>query len=108
MRRAAENGSGGVRTVSWRLERGARVGADGGVTFSVWAPRPRGVSLQIVRPGGSGAGETPAHEVPMQRDDAGVWSVHVDPGRAGPGADYRYLLDGVGARPDPVSRHQPA
>jgi len=71
------------------------------VEFSVWAPLPERVRLQV-----DGA----VHD--MHRDDGGWWRAEVV---AGPEADYGFLLDdgdGDGAggerlRPDPRSRRQP-
>lgn len=70
--------------------------ADGGTRFRVWAPRCRRVDLLI-----EGAGSRP-----MQGSGEG-WFETVAPA-AGPGARYRYLLDGQRERPDPASRSQPA
>jgi maltooligosyltrehalose trehalohydrolase len=88
--------------MTWRLERGANVGADGQVTFSVWAPRRRALSVRIL----DDAGATRA-ELAMTRGGDGVFSARADATIAPPGSDYAYLLPDVGARPDPVSRHQP-
>jgi len=89
--------------MAWRLERGANVGADGGVTFSVWAPRRRALSVRLSDPV-TGA---PRGELPMTRGADGVFTARVDAGLAPAGSDYAYVLPDVGARPDPVSRHQP-
>jgi maltooligosyltrehalose trehalohydrolase len=86
----------------WRLERGANVGDDGAVTFSVWAPRRRTLSVRILDPAGA-----PRAELAMTRGDDGVFTARADAGVASAGDDYAYLLPDVGARPDPVSRHQP-
>src|SRR6185503_20971139 len=88
--------------MTWRLERGANVGADGAVSFAVWAPRRRALSVRILDP----AGATRA-ELAMTRDDSGVFTGRADATVAPPGSDYAFLLPDVGARPDPVSRHQP-
>jgi len=88
--------------MSWRLQRGANVGDDGAVSFSVWAPRRRALSVRILDP----AGATRA-ELAMTRDAGGVFTARADAGVASAGDDYAYLLPDVGARPDPVSRHQP-
>jgi maltooligosyltrehalose trehalohydrolase len=64
------------------------------VEFSVWAPLPERVRLQV-----DGA----VHD--MRRDDDGWWRASVE---AGPEADYGFLLDGAETpRPDPRSRRQP-
>src|SRR6187431_2621767 len=88
--------------MAWRLERGANVGADGAVDFAVWAPRRRALSVRIVDP----AGATRAEQA-MTRGDGGVFTARADASVAPPGSDYAFLLPDVGARPDPVSRHQP-
>ena len=49
----------------------------------------------------------PRAELAMTRDDDGVFTARADAGVASAGDDYAYLLPDVGARPDPVSRHQP-
>ena len=89
--------------MSWRLERGASVGGDGAVTFSVWAPRRRALAVRIQDPAGG-----PRAELEMARAADGVFTARAEPGVARPGDDYVFLLPDVGARPDPVSRHQPA
>ena len=88
--------------MTWRLERGANVGADGVVTFSVWAPRRRELSVRIL----DAAGATRA-ELAMARGADGVFTARAEAAVAPPGSDYVFLLPDVGARPDPVSRHQP-
>jgi len=88
--------------MSWRLERGANVGADGAVTFTVWAPRRRALSVRVL----DAAGATRA-ELPMTRDADGVFTARAPAAVAPVGSDYAFLLPDVGARPDPVSRHQP-
>src|SRR3954447_353296 len=61
------------------------------VEFSVWAPLPSRVRLQV-----DGA----VHD--MSRDDDGWWRTQVE---AGPEADYGFLLDDDETpRPDPRSR----
>ncbi|HMF41278.1 MAG TPA: malto-oligosyltrehalose trehalohydrolase [Polyangia bacterium] len=89
--------------MAWRLERGANVGSDGRVTFSVWAPRRQALSVRVLDPA---TGATRA-ELPMTRGPDGVFTAVADAGVASAGSDYVYLLPDVGARPDPVSRHQP-
>ena len=89
--------------MAWRLERGANVGADGRVTFSVWAPRQKALSVRVLDPV-SGA---PRGELPMTRGPDGVFAAEAGADLAPAGSDYVYLLPEVGARPDPVSRHQP-
>jgi maltooligosyltrehalose trehalohydrolase len=68
------------------------------VEFSVWAPLPERVRLQV----GDGV-DGEVHD--MQRDTAGWWRATVP---ASPEADYGFLLDDTEpARPDPRSRRQP-
>jgi maltooligosyltrehalose trehalohydrolase len=64
------------------------------VEFSVWAPLPERVRLQV---------DGEVHD--MTRDDAGWWRATVP---ASAEADYGFLLDGTETpRPDPRSRRQP-
>jgi maltooligosyltrehalose trehalohydrolase len=88
--------------MAWRLERGANVDADGAVTFAVWAARRRTLAVRVL----DAAGATRA-ELPMTRDADGVFTARADRAVAATGSDYVYVLPDVGARPDPVSRHQP-
>jgi maltooligosyltrehalose trehalohydrolase len=89
----------------FRLERGARVepGPDGGVTFSVWCPRQPTLALRVLGSDGRALLETA-----MERDASGVFSARVRDPRVSAGASYVYILPSGAARPDPVSRHQPA
>jgi maltooligosyltrehalose trehalohydrolase len=89
--------------MSWRLERGANVAADGAVAFDIWAPRQQALSLRLLGPDGGVRAE-----LPMVRGGDGVFSLRVDGAQAPPGTDYAYLVPDMGARPDPVSRCQPA
>jgi len=59
--------------MAWRLERGANVGADGAVSFAVWAPRRRALSVRILDP----AGATRA-ELAMTRGDGGVFTARAE------------------------------
>ena len=81
----------------WRLERGAQLTPEG-VRFSVWAPTAKRVAVRVTTDGRE-------RDHALARGDDGVWSGLV--GSAGAGSDYRYVLDGERALPDPVSRHQP-
>src|SRR5437764_529276 len=64
------------------------------VEFSVWAPLPERVRVQV---------DGTLHD--MSRDDEGWWRAEVE---AAPEADYGFLLDDNDtARPDPRSRRQP-
>lgn len=77
------------------LDRGAVPLADGRTRFSVWAPAPRSLALQVRRPDG-------VETVPLQRDRLGLSRVELE--GAGPGTEYWYRLDGGRDRADPVSR----
>src|SRR5437868_6477443 len=89
--------------VPWRLTRGATVEADGAVTFSVWAPRCPSLTVRITDAGGAARAE-----LPMRAGPGGVHTARAAAGVAAAGDDYIYLLPGIGPRPDPVSRLQPA
>ncbi|HEX3625014.1 MAG TPA: malto-oligosyltrehalose trehalohydrolase [Verrucomicrobiae bacterium] len=62
--------------------------------FSVWAPSPNKVELQLN-----------GRLVQMQRKDNGWWTTEVP--EAKPGDDYGFMLDGAGPYPDPRSPSQP-
>ena len=64
-----------------------------GVRFRLWAPRAGSAAVQ--------AGDA---VLPMRREVEGWFALTTD--RAGPGARYRYVVDG-NAYPDPASRCQP-
>jgi maltooligosyltrehalose trehalohydrolase len=66
---------------------------DGRATFRVWAPLARSVAVRL------DCGETLLAEA-----GGGVWAGEAD---AAPGDDYRFVLDGANAWPDPHSRWQP-
>lgn len=68
---------------------------DGGVHFLVWSPGSDRVDVVV-----EGAG---VH--PLEGDGEGYFSARVD--GLGPGARYRYRLDGADDYPDPASRSQP-
>jgi len=67
--------------------------SDAGVTFRLWAPAARSVTLRSDR------------EHPMQRRDAG-WHEAFVPG-AGPGTRYGFRIDDEIDVPDPASHFQP-
>jgi maltooligosyltrehalose trehalohydrolase len=90
--------------MTWQLDRGATVAADGTVTFSIWAPRAEALTVRLLAPGGT---EVRA-ELPMARAENGVFSARAPAALAPVGSDYVYVVPGVGPRPDPVSRRQPA
>jgi maltooligosyltrehalose trehalohydrolase len=87
-----------MRPPPWSLERGARVGDDQTVRFSVWAPRAERIAVRL-------AGHQGESDHPLERRDDGSFQGVVEATRAG--SDYFYVIDGRRARPDPVSRHQP-
>jgi len=70
----------------------------GGALARVWAPNCRSVDVQIIAAG-------PLGRVPMAPTGCGWFQAALS--GAGPGTRYRFLLDGVHARPDPMSRSQP-
>ncbi|HKQ71862.1 MAG TPA: malto-oligosyltrehalose trehalohydrolase, partial [Polyangiaceae bacterium] len=70
---------------------------DGSTRFRIWAPFAREAAVEIVHPS--------ARKVPMHAGTGGFFETRV--ADLGPGADYRYLLDGTKERPDPWSRFQP-
>jgi maltooligosyltrehalose trehalohydrolase len=83
------------------LERGAQLLPDGSVQFTVWAPRQKQPRLHLVAPGGA-----VLDDLPLEPQGDGLFAVTARAARVG--SDYLYLLDDGSARPDPVSRHQPA
>ena len=83
------------RAGGWRLELGARV-EPGAVHFSAWAPRAKTLAVELVSEG---------RRVAMERGGDDVFRARV--AGVGAGADYRLVLDGQDALPDPVSRWQP-
>ncbi len=85
------------RSEHMSMQIGAMSRPEGGVSFSVWAPRAERVTLELEAPG--------RRSVSMQPAGGGVW--HAEVRDAGPGARYRYRLDDTEPLPDPASRHQP-
>ncbi len=81
-------------TEAWKLTRGATP-IHGGTRFSVWAPSASQVAV-VVEGRGEHALESHGRGV-FEGDVRGI----------GPGAEYRYRLNGKDAFPDPVSRSQP-
>jgi len=69
-------------------------------TFTVWAPLVASMELELLQQGARG------ELLPMQRLDQApeYWRVQV-PGNLA-GRDYRFVIDGSLARPDPASRAQ--
>src|SRR5688572_2846888 len=62
------------------------------VRFSVWAPNARSVAVRL------------AEDHALTDTGGGIWAGEV---AAKPGDDYRFVLDGGDAWPDPCSRWQP-
>ncbi|HEV2331225.1 MAG TPA: malto-oligosyltrehalose trehalohydrolase [Verrucomicrobiae bacterium] len=62
--------------------------------FSVWAPRPDKVELQLN-----------ARLLPMRREDGGWWMAEVLEAKSGD--NYGFVVDGAGPFPDPRSPWQP-
>ncbi|HEY2014990.1 MAG TPA: malto-oligosyltrehalose trehalohydrolase, partial [Bryobacteraceae bacterium] len=77
-----------------RFPIGAEVLPEGGVSFRVWAPKPKTVEVLLE-----------GTAVELQPEPGGYFS-GVAP-QAGNGALYRFRLDGGEAFPDPASRFQP-
>jgi maltooligosyltrehalose trehalohydrolase len=71
---------------------------EGGTRFRLWAPDARGVELCL-------AGENGESEIPMEPAGGGWY--RLDRGDVGPGALYRFRIDGELRVPDPASRCQP-
>lgn len=85
---------------SWRLRRGATL-TDAGVTFSVWAPNARSLTVHVST--GEAAG---AHAMLPSGAERGVWEARVAGVRAGDRYAFQ-VNDGELRVPDPVSRYQP-
>src|SRR5947209_11167661 len=82
----------------WQLQRGASALPDGGVQFSVWAPRAKRVRARLTS-GGEGDFE-------LTPGENGVFETTVR--GAGAGSEYGFVLDDEDKLlPDPVSRFQP-
>ncbi len=79
---------------------GARLLADGGARFSLWAPAAQQLSLWY-RPSLQAAGRV----LPAVRMDSGWWQANV--ADAGAGTLYRWRVDGKLDVPDPASRSNP-
>src|SRR5206468_3292893 len=78
------------------LARMTRLGAiphDDSVVFCVWAPNANQVAVRL-----------DSGDYPLERTGPVSWTADL-PARAGD--DYRYVLDGKEALPDPCSRFQP-
>jgi maltooligosyltrehalose trehalohydrolase len=93
-----------VRRVSrerWQLDLGARPVGSSIVHFRVWAPHAKQVSINLI-----GQYEL-AIRAPVQMNPCERGYFEATVVGAGPGARYRYVLDGQKERPDPASRFQP-
>lgn len=86
-------------SAAWTLHRGATL-TSAGVSFSVWAPRAKTVSVVVVR-----GGERTEHPLERRAGERGVFAADVAGVRAGD--RYGFRLDGADPLPDPVSRSQP-
>ena len=87
-----------------RLPIGAEVLPGGGVSFRVWAPKRRAVSV-LTRPGPGWDERAEPAVLELDAEPGGYFS-GVAP-EAGAGTLYRYRLDGGPDYPDPASRFQP-
>jgi maltooligosyltrehalose trehalohydrolase len=85
------------RLRTWAPSFGAFVTADG-VSFRVWAPLARTITLFVRTPHG-------IETCSPRRSADGIWEATVAAARAG--ARYAYAIDGGDPRPDPASRFQP-
>ncbi len=85
------------------MKPGTTYHGNGGCEFTVWAPRPESVSLQLLDPTAADP-----RSIPMQQQDHSYWTVHV--ADVAPGTRYLYELhygDHTILRPDPASHSQP-
>jgi maltooligosyltrehalose trehalohydrolase len=76
---------------------GAHFIGEGTCEFVVWAPHAKTVALDMSSP--------EQRVVPLERDARGYWRTEMS--GVSEAARYRYRLDGITARPDPASHHQP-
>jgi maltooligosyltrehalose trehalohydrolase len=81
-----------VRSLAQRRLGASPVGRDA-AEFAVWAPHARAVAVRL--------GD---REHPLGQEDDGVWAGELP---ASPDDDYRLVLEGEAAWPDPCSRSQP-
>jgi maltooligosyltrehalose trehalohydrolase len=82
----------------WQLQRGASALPDGGVQFSVWAPRAKRVRVRLTSEGEG--------EFELTQSENGVFETTVRGAAAG--SEYGFVLDSEDKLlPDPVSRFQP-
>src|SRR5438309_8185591 len=86
-------------SMPWTLRRGATL-TRRGVSFSVWAPRAKSVSVVVVR-----GDKRTEHPMEARSDERGIFTVDVPGVKAGD--RYGFRLDGADPLPDPVSRSQP-
>lgn len=85
------------------LKHGARYcRASNSTVFRVWAPLAESVELHFQRGAAADEWETQ----PLERAGEGYWRTAVN--ACGPGAQYKYSIDGKAPRPDPASLQQPA
>jgi maltooligosyltrehalose trehalohydrolase len=88
-----------TETAPWTLRRGATLTRTG-VSFSVWAPHARQVSVVVAR-----GDERTEHPMERRAGERGVFVADVAGVKAGD--RYGFRLDGADPLPDPVSRSQP-
>jgi maltooligosyltrehalose trehalohydrolase len=74
------------------MELGALCLSSGRVRFGVWAPNARSVAVRL------------GDDHVLTDTGGGIWAGAIE---ASPGDDYRFVLDGGDAWPDPCSRWQP-
>ena len=79
-----------------RFDFGARVNADGKVTFRVWAPACESLGISFV--------DDENRALPMVRDSRGLFTLTTD---IASGTKYWIVLPNGNRRPDPASRFQP-
>lgn len=84
--------------MSWKLDLGASVVPGKGVSFKVWAPAVRSLTVILITKGRP-------QEVPLARDSEGFFCGFSEKARQGD--KYLCLLDGSRERSDPASRFQP-
>lgn len=89
----------------WRVPTLGAIVTERGTAFRVWAPERSSVDLVIERP--QGGAPASAEIRPLDSEEGGYWVGRFHD--VGPGARYRYRLDGRPDQtfPDPASRSQP-
>lgn len=82
---------------TWKLDKGASPLPDGSVSFNVWAPHAKKLTLKLL--------DDSQRTFKMRRLERDEYEIIVPDVK--PGTDYLYIIDDLKERPDPVSRHQP-